>query len=69
MRGIQSIYSDEKYNKWNYDNDVTNFRSFNILSGTTELISHLKQTYSGVTIKNNLELSIVNGGNIQFKDP
>jgi len=69
LRGIQSIYSDEKYNKWNYDNDVTNFRSFNILSGTTELISHLKQTYSGVTIKNNLELSIVNGGNIQFKDP
>ena len=69
LRGAQSITSNQKYNEWDYDNDVNNHRSFLIVPGLTVLTSQFAPSYSGVTIKNVLEGTTINGGNVEFKDP
>ncbi|GBD90636.1 hypothetical protein BMS3Abin04_01353 [bacterium BMS3Abin04] len=69
LRGTQSIFSNEKYNEWDYDNNVKNFRSFDILPNINEITAKLKPTYSGVSIRNSLESSSLSGDSIQFKDP
>ncbi|NOX89840.1 MAG: exo-alpha-sialidase [Calditrichaeota bacterium] len=72
LRGTQSIFSNEKYYKWNYDNNIKNFRSFDISPNTNELISYLEPTYSGVVIRNELISAPgrnLEGDSIYFKDP
>lgn len=71
LRGEQSIISYEKYNKWNIDNDVVNHRTFSFQTGQApqSLISRFNPTYPGITIKNFLESSSTDGGQIEFRDP
>ena len=64
----------EKFNKW--DDDVpstgTGYRNWDTLSlkaTTTQVFSRFIPKITGVTIKNSLEGTSVNGGNIKFKDP
>ena len=47
IKGIQDTIRNpsEKYNRWNVDNNVTNFREFEITSETNEIIAKLKPTY------------------------
>ncbi len=68
--GEQNILSNEKYNNWNNDKtDVKNHHSFTITEFTNTLTSYFDPTYPGIIVKNALEQSSVNGGDIQFKDP
>jgi hypothetical protein len=68
--GDQTIQSNEKYNNWNFDkSDVRNHHTFTITSETSELTSRFEPTYSGITIKNSLEGTTVDGGQVEFRDP
>ncbi len=79
LKGKQDLATNpnEKYNSWVKNNsqgisDVRNHHSFTISSDMANLTSQFKQTYSGVTIKNEyLELPGLNPStdNINFKDP
>jgi hypothetical protein len=68
--GDQTIQDNEKYNNWNFDkSDVRNHHTFTITSETSELTSRFEQTYSGITIRNSLEGTTVDGGEVEFRDP
>jgi hypothetical protein len=70
IQGDQAIYSNEKYNNWNADKtDVNNHHVFPINTQTNILTSKFEGTQSGITIKNNLEATGIDGGEIRFKDP
>ncbi|MFH1528733.1 MAG: hypothetical protein ABIG69_19165, partial [Bacteroidota bacterium] len=70
IQGDQAIYSNEKYNNWNADKtDIKNHHGFTITPLTNTLTSKFEGTQPDITIKNNLESSPVNGGDVQFKDP
>ncbi len=64
---------DEKFNRWNNEQDVRNHREFDIEPGESELTSHFEPTYDGITLQNNF-LSAIPGfdpsnDEIAFKDP
>jgi hypothetical protein len=70
IQGDQEIYANEKYNNWNKDiSNIINHGEFIITSSVSSILSQFLPTYSNVTIKNLLESSSIDGGNIQFKDP
>lgn len=70
IQGDQAVYSNEKYNNWNGDKtDVKNHHSFPINTQTNTLTSRFEGTNSGITIKNILEGTGIDGGSVQFKDP
>lgn len=74
LRGDQSIYTGQKYNKWikgtTNEQDVTNHHLFPIASGfPSSVTSQFATTYSGITIKTSLDGTSFSGGSIQFKDP
>jgi hypothetical protein len=70
VQGDQAIYSNEKYNNWNFDkSDVKNHHTFPITSQTNSLTSRFEPTQPSITIKNSLEESSTNGGQIEFRDP
>ncbi|MFZ2324921.1 MAG: zinc metalloprotease [Ignavibacteriaceae bacterium] len=71
--GDQTIISNQKYHRWvrnsvNESNDI-NHHSFIIQSFDNNFTSRFESTQAGITIKNNIESSSANGGNIQFRDP
>src|SRR5690606_31586310 len=72
FRGSQDlIYNpSEKFYIWKEnesDVDIINHSQFFIYEGDNLFISQFKKTYSGITIKNNIEG--FDGGTIWFKDP
>ncbi|HQJ46238.1 MAG TPA: hypothetical protein PK195_06325, partial [Ignavibacteriaceae bacterium] len=72
--GDQAVYpngnSSEKYNNWNNDKtDVKNYHEFLINTQTNILTSKFEETRSDITIKNSLEGTTADGGQIQFRDP
>ena len=70
IQGDQAIYSNEKYNNWNFDkSDVKNHHTFPITSQTNSLTSRFEPTQPGITIKNSLEETSVDGGQVEFRDP
>ena len=70
IQGDQAVYSNEKYNNWNYDKtDVKNHHTFTITPSTNNLTSRFEGTNPSITIKNSLEGTTVEGGIIKFKDP
>jgi len=79
LRGNQSLYSSEKFNRWTIGGliggsfteevDVTNHHIFTIGDDQATYISQFKHSYSGTTIKNSLEGMDATGGSIYFKDP
>ncbi len=73
LQGSQKVLSNQKYNYW-FINDVNssdavNHKSFTIIPTTDNLKSQFNPTQSGITIKNSLEGTNVDGGNIKIKDP
>ncbi|MFZ1517839.1 MAG: hypothetical protein WAU11_03645 [Ignavibacteriaceae bacterium] len=70
IQGDQAVYSNEKYNNWNYDKtDVKNHHTFTITPSTNNLTSRFEGTQSGIKIQNSLESTATDGGSVQFKDP
>ncbi len=70
IQGDQAVYSNEKYYNWNGDLlDVKNHHSFTITAETSELRSNFNPTNSGIQIKNSLEGTTLDGGQIRIKDP
>ena len=73
IQGDQAIYSNEKYLKWVRntldESNNLNHHTFTIQANDFNFISKFNPTNSDIIIKNSLEQSSVNGGNIQFKDP
>jgi hypothetical protein len=70
IHGDPEIYSSQKYNNWNEDyTDIKNHHVFTITETSDKLISNFDYTYSGSTIKNDLESLGVSGGIVEFKDP
>ena len=68
--GDQSIQSNEKYNNWNFDkSDVKNHHTFTITSQTNSLTSRFEPTQPSITIKNSLEGTTIDCGQIEFRDP
>ncbi|MFN3874165.1 MAG: hypothetical protein ACK4R9_14290 [Ignavibacterium sp.] len=60
----------QKYNNWNNLSTVENHKKFYLDGSISRLNSNFKLTYSGITIKNSLELSSINSNDsIYFKDP
>lgn len=73
IQGDQAVYSNEKYQKWirnaSDEGNVSNHHSFTITAFDNTFTSKFNPTNSGITIKNNLEATGVDGGSVQFKDP
>ena len=73
IKGDQAVYSNEKYQKWiknsSDEQNVANHHSFTIQPNDFDFTSKFNPTQSGITIKNNLEETGVDGGSVQFKDP
>ncbi len=68
--GDQTVIGNQKYNNWNFDkSDVRNHHTFTITSEMSELTSRFEPTYSSITIKNSLEGTTTDGGQIEFRDP
>ncbi|BDQ02992.1 T9SS type A sorting domain-containing protein [Ignavibacterium sp.] len=59
----------QKYNNWNNLGEVENHKKFYLDGSLSRLNSNFRQTHSGIKIKNFLESSSADGGNIHFKDP
>jgi hypothetical protein len=67
-----NIFNQEKFLRWslnNIDSSIIRTHKFFINNSTTNIISKFMPTEPTITIRNSLELSPVNGGTIQFKDP
>jgi hypothetical protein len=73
IQGDQAIYSNEKYLKWvrntSDESNNLNHHTFTIQANDVNFITKFNPTNSDIIIKNSLEQSSVNGGNIQFQDP
>ena len=71
FRGYQDYLLSpfQKYNNWNNLSSTENHKTIFLTGELSRLNSNFKQTNTGITIKNNLEATGINGGNIQFKDP
>ncbi|HSW53546.1 MAG TPA: T9SS type A sorting domain-containing protein [Ignavibacteriaceae bacterium] len=69
LQGAQKIISNEKYITWLNETDVVNHHTFTIEPSTNLLTSQFNPTQSGITVKNNLENSSTDGGNVEFRDP
>jgi len=70
LRASWDIFSNEKYNNWNGNDDVKNHYSFYIDPNTSDLTAHLKSSKSSIQMHNNLpELNIIDAGKLKFKDP
>ncbi|MCS7053507.1 MAG: hypothetical protein NZM09_07200, partial [Ignavibacterium sp.] len=72
FRGSQQLLLNpsQKFNSWNRSNNIINHNTFFLNLSFSRLNSDFKKTYSDITVKNLLEdISSVNGGTIQFKDP
>ena len=67
LQGSQKVISNQKYNYWDGYSDVVNHKTFTILPTTAELKSQFNPTQSGITIKNNLEATGIDGGSVQSK--
>ncbi|MDY0081658.1 MAG: hypothetical protein RBR74_00615 [Ignavibacteriaceae bacterium] len=75
LQGSQKLISSQKYNLWKRGDhlisDVTNHKSFVIdesYSGAT-LTSQFALAHFGITIKNSLEGTTIENGQIEFRDP
>jgi hypothetical protein len=69
LQGAQKIISNEKYITWLNETDVVNHHTFTIEPSTNLLTSQFNPTQSSITIKNILENSSTDGGNVEFRDP
>lgn len=71
FRGYQDYLLSpfQKYNNWNNLSSTENHKTIFLTGELSRLNSNFKQTNTGITIKNNLEATGINGGNIQFKEP
>ncbi len=73
IQGDQAVYSNEKYQKWirntSDEQNVSNHHSFTVQPNDFGFTSKFNPTQSGITIKNSLEGTSVDGGQIKFKDP
>ena len=70
IQGDQTEYSNQKYNKWNSENDVKNQHDFLIGTGTNNLTSNFQPNYYNAKVRNAIEgLSNKDGGILYFKDP
>lgn len=68
--GDQNLISYQKYHDWDNDlNDVKNHHKFYITSTTEALNANFIPPNSGITIKNSLEGTTLDGGQIRIKDP
>ncbi|GAB4287703.1 MAG: hypothetical protein Kow0098_04630 [Ignavibacteriaceae bacterium] len=71
--GDQTIISNQKYNKWVRnsvnESNVINHHSFTIQSFDNNFTSRFEPTQSGITIKNSLEGTTIDGGAVEFRDP
>jgi len=63
----QSVLNSEKFNNWEERFTPNPFGSASTY--TLDLISHFSSVYDGIRIRNSLENTGVNAGNIGFKDP
>ncbi|MCZ7614516.1 MAG: hypothetical protein M5T52_13530 [Ignavibacteriaceae bacterium] len=61
----------QKYWQWAQNSEVTftNHHNFTIQSGINEITATFKTSDEGVTIKNNLESTGLDGGSVEFADP
>ena len=69
LQGSQKVLSNQKYNYWLNEQNVVNHHSFIIEPSTSQLTSQFNPTNSGIAIKNSLEGTNADGGNIKIKDP
>jgi hypothetical protein len=73
LQGSQKVLSNQKYNYWSINDinisDAINHKSFIVIPTTDRLKSQFNPTNSGITIKNSLEGTGIDGGSVQFKDP
>jgi hypothetical protein len=73
LQGSQKLLSNEKYKHWEVnsqeDNNVVNHKTFQIYSFTNNLTSRFNPTQPGIIIKNSLEGTTVDGGQVEFRDP
>ena len=69
LQGAQKIISNEKYFTWLNETDVVNHQTFTIEPSTNLLTSQFNPTHSGIIIKNSLEGTTVDGGQVEFRDP
>jgi len=73
LRGSQKIIMENKYNKWNIDDTISNHRKFKITqSFSNRLVSNFEPTKNNITMRN--EFISAPGSNpqndvIYFKDP
>jgi hypothetical protein len=73
IQGNQAVYSNEKYQKWIRntldEQSVSNHHSFTIQPNDFGFTSKFNPTNAGITIKNSLEGTTVDGGQVEFRDP
>ena len=69
LQCAQKIISNENYNFWVGYSDVKNHQSFIIYPTTSQLKSQFNPTQTGIIIKNSLEGTSVDGGQVEFRDP
>lgn len=70
LRGSQKVISNQKYNRWNLDPDVTNQHRFPITQTTGNLTSNFNQTKDSIVIRNEIiGAPPLNGGTLVFRDP
>ncbi|OQY71646.1 MAG: hypothetical protein B6D44_12195, partial [Ignavibacteriales bacterium UTCHB2] len=64
--------TNQKFNYWDDNLNNKRYRNWDTLSiksGTREVISHFSEAVNGVTIKNSLESTGINVGQVEFMDP
>jgi len=64
--------TNQKFNYWDDNLNNKRYRNWDTLSiesGTREVKSHFSEAVNGVTIKNSLESTGINGGQVEFMDP
>ena len=61
---------DEKYIKWDGENDIINHHEFIVTHNNWTFVSKFNKIYDNVSVKNNfISSSSTTGGSIEFKDP
>jgi hypothetical protein len=71
--GDQTVISNQKYHRWIRntvnESNVINHHSFTIQSFDNNFTSRFEPTQPGITIKNSLEGTATDGGQVEFRDP
>ncbi|GMU96518.1 hypothetical protein [Ignavibacterium album] len=72
--GDQTVISNQKYHRWTrnqvIESDILNHHNFTIQPNDFNFTSRFEPTKTGITLKNNLEMSSINSNDsIYFKDP